>query len=485
MIKNNHLRFFIFTVLLSVFSITGCKKLVTVDAPLTSINSQNVFENDETAISVLNGLYTRFSTDAEALNLDFSGGTDGISLYTGLSADEIAINSQNSAGDHALAFYQNQLTSTPSDIRDFWTKLYSQIYITNAAIEGLNGSHALTPLVKAHLLGEAKFMRAFYYFYLVNLYGDVPLVISTDYKKNALLARAPKDIVYQQMVQDITDAINLLPFVFVDKTVVAPTSLRSRPNQWAAKSLLSRIYLFQGKYELAEVQATDVINNTSLFQLNSLNDVFLANSTEAIWQIQPVGNENNSNTSDGKLFILDGDGPTAQHPFYLSSQLIAAFETGDQRKVNWTKSVTVGTSIFNYAYKYKIGDVNSATFEYYMIFRLAEQYLIRAESRAHLNNLSGAKDDLNLIRTRAGLTNIVTTDMSLLLAAIAKERQVELFTEWGHRWFDLKRTKKINDVMGIVTPLKGGTAWMPTDALYPILLHELQSGISLTQNPGY
>jgi hypothetical protein len=69
-----------------------------------------------------------------------------------------------------------------------------------------------------------------------------------------------------------------------------------------------------------------------------------------------------------------------------------------------------------------------------MVLRLAEQYLIRAEARAHQGNLTGAKDDLDKIRNRAGLEGIPITNTQAMLDAIAHERQVELFTEWGHRW---------------------------------------------------
>jgi hypothetical protein len=146
--------------------------------------------------------------------------------------------------------------------------------------------------------------------------------------------------------------------------------------------------------------------------------------------------------------------------------------------------VTVSGVTYDYADKYKIGLVNEATAEYDVVLRLGEQYLIRAEARAEENNLTGSAADLNFIRTRAGLPNTTATSQAALLAAILHERQVELFTEWGHRWFDLKRTGNLNAVMGAVTPIKGGT-WTASGALYPIPQSEITLDPKLTQNEGY
>ncbi len=98
-----------------------------------------------------------------------------------------------------------------------------------------------------------------------------------------------------------------------------------------------------------------------------------------------------------------------------------------------------------------------------MVLRLAEQYLIRAEARAQQNNLSGAQDDLNTIRARAGLDNTAANTQTSLLAAVMHERQVEFFCEGGQRWFDLTRTGQANAVLSIEKP-----GFKPTDILFPI-----------------
>ncbi len=115
------------------------------------------------------------------------------------------------------------------------------------------------------------------------------------------------------------------------------------------------------------------------------------------------------------------------------------------------------------------------------MLRLAEQFLIRAEARAKTHNIMGAITDVNAIRRRAGLRELpATLGETDLIAAIAQERRIELFAEWGHRWMDLKRTDKIDDVLKPIKP-----QWRNTQKFYPIPLLELTTNPNLTQNPGY
>jgi hypothetical protein len=120
------------------------------------------------------------------------------------------------------------------------------------------------------------------------------------------------------------------------------------------------------------------------------------------------------------------------------------------------------------------------------VLRLSEQYLIRAEAEANVGDSTDAISDLNVIRARAGLSSYADTTQGSLLSAILHERQVELFTEWGHRWFDLCRSGNAISVMSTVCPQKGGT-WNPNgyQVLFPIPKTELINDVNLTQNPGY
>ena len=460
-------------------SLEACTKFVQVDPPKTQITSDIVYSNNASAAAAMSGIYATMMGAAG----QFAGGNASISLDCGLTADELK--NYYTAATTFSQFYINSLASSSNGTPNiyFWREIYNEIHLANAVLEGLVSSTGVTTSIKQQLSGEAKFMRAFLHFYATNLYGDVPLVTTTDYLVNNTIHRTPRAQVYQQIIQDLKDAQANLSDNFVDLAGLTTTE-RIRPNKGAATALLARVYLYIGDWVNAEAQATAVLSNTVNYTLvTDLTQVFLKNSTEAIWQLQPVNPI--YNTFDAYYFVLLGAPGTSQNPVAISSNLQSSFESGDNRMANWIGNKTVNTTTYYYPNKYKIYLKNQPLKEYLMVLRLAEQYLIRAEARAQQNNPTGAVSDLNVIRNRAGLANYAeATDQASLMTAILHERQVELFTEWGHRWFDLKRTGLIDRVMSSVTPQKGGT-WSPNWALFPLPLSETQVNPDLAQNPGY
>ena len=465
----------------------SCKKLVQVPPPSTAVTGNSVYSSDATAIAVLTGLYGEMSASSTST----IGEVSSLSLYGGLSSDELTLWS-GATDPVAIADYQNALrTGTMGIGSEYWYSFYSHIFVCNDAIQNLNASSGLTPSVKMQLLGESLFMRAFFYFYLANLYGDVALSTTTDYKTNKLLGRAPVSQVYQQVIADLKEAETLLSPTYTDATLQKPSTDRVRPSKWAAAALLARVYLYTRDWVNAEAQSNIVLGNTSLFSLSSLDSTFLKASSgnnEAIWQLQPVNI--NWNTEDAKVFIMTTDGPGQGLNFgaYLSDTLLNTFEANDQRRYNgnWIDSVNAGGGIYFFPYKYKVNTSGSPVTEYLTILRLGEQYLIRAEARAQQGNLSGAEDDLNKIRARAGLGNTAATTQGDLLSTILHERQVELFTEFGQRWLDLKRSGTVDEVMSGITPLKiGAGKWNSYQQLYPVSFNDIQVDHNLTQNPGY
>jgi hypothetical protein len=454
-----------------------------VNVPYTSLNGANIFDDDATAISAVTGIYTQLSSGKGITTNGGNGGTSSISVLCGLSADEFTLFSGVTDASE-IAYYKNSLFTNISQSfgTSFWSSLYNYIYECNDAIDGLNNSQKLTSNVKQQLLGEVKFLRAFFYFYLVNLYGDVPLILTTDYSINSRIPRSAKSEVYRQIIADLQDAKGALNTNYVDGTIIKPTQERVRPNVWVATALLARTYLYYGDFINAETEASSIIGNTTTFGLSTLDSVFLKNSKDAIWQLQPVNS--GWNTEDARLFIIPSTGPSNTYPVFLSDNLINSFEPNDLRKSKWVKSVKVGSFTYNYPFKYKINTINTAVNEYLMVFRLGEMYLIRAEARAQQNKIAEAITDLNMIRARAGLTGTTAFDKNSLLTALLHERQVELFSEWGHRWLDLKRTGNIDVVMSLITPQKGGV-WKTDYQLYPIPFSDLQMNQNLIQNAGY
>ncbi len=452
----------------------GCKKLVEVDPPITSPVTATVFTNNKMAASVMTGIYNRM------IQFDgtMSSGSQSISLLVGLSSDELKNYSTTGIGEE---FYTNGLNAI--DMNIFWNEAYQYIYTANSVLEGLSQSKGVNPAVAKQLTGEAEFIRAFFHFYLLNLFGDVPLVLTTDYRINAIIHRSPKVDVYNQIVADLKDAKAQLSENFVGSDAVTATTERVRPTKWAASALLARAFLYLGDWIDAEAEANSILNSQS-FDLEGIDGAFLKNNQEAIWQLQPV--LPGYNTFDAFTFILKTEPGSGQQSAALSTQLLAAFESGDRRRSGWVDSMVANGTTYYYPHKYKVmpGLAGSVVSEYLMVFRLVEQYLIRSEARAQQNNIGGAQSDLNIVRGRASLGNISAATQASLLAAIQHERQVELFTEWGHRWLDLKRTGQVNTVMANVTPLKGGS-WNPNWQLFPIPNLEIQRNPNLSQNAGY
>ncbi|PVD52226.1 RagB/SusD family nutrient uptake outer membrane protein [Terrimonas sp.] len=458
----NHITLTLFIFFTSITQ--SCKKFVEVDPPIDKMNATAVFKNDVTATSAILGIYTTMMGPTSPVI-----STGGVTLYTGLSADELYNTNLSDAA--TSEFFDNALLPNNSVLlNDFWFKGYNIIYGTNACIVGLEFNNDISTPLRNQLLGEALFARSFMYYYLVNLFGDVPLLLSTEYIENGKKQRTPVSQIYARIIEDLKTARDLLETSY-------PTSGRVRPNKWSATALLSRIYLTLGEWSFAEQQASSIINSGAYLLEQNLNNVFLSESSETIWQLMPV--TSGYNTAEGRTFIPTTSA-TNIPTFPLTNYLLEAFEKDDMRKENWVGSKTVSGQTYYYPYKYKIWDYGQPVREYYVVFRLAEQYLIRAECYARQDKIIESKNDLNIIRNRSGLANTLANTSKELVSAIENERRIELFAEWGHRWFDLKRNKKASEILALIKP-----AWQVTDTLYPIPSGEILKNSSLQQNKGY
>lgn len=449
-----------FTMLIVSACLISCEQFIEVDVPKTQIVNAKVFENEAGVRAALVGIYSELMTTSTFA----SGGSSGVTIIAGLSADEL---DNHSILPGRVAIANNSLTPL-NTVSTTWTEAYLSIYEANAILEGIQRSSSLTKLVKDQATGEALFIRAFAYFYLVNFYGDVPLLTSTDYRVNRVASRTPVGEVYAQIEEDLLKAQGLLleDYSFSEGQKI-------QPNKWAATALLARVYLYRQKWSEAESQAASIIESMQ-FSLPDLDAVFLANSEEAIWQLMPVAPM--MNTFDGSDFFNSSGVVNVT----VSASVLSAFESGDNRAASWIATGLNGDVPFAYPYKYKVVTGGQPLTEYQMVFRLAEQYLIRAEARAMKNGLEAAVEDLNMIRERAGLSPVESVGLTQtdVLDAIEHERRTELFTEWGHRWFDLKRTGKIDATLGPVKP-----DWQLKDALFPIPQKEINTNPNLTQNP--
>ena len=448
--------------------LTACKKLIQIPPnPPTEIATAEQFADSASTMTAMADIYSYPSNGTNGFTFN-----DGyLSLCTGLSSDELSIGSNAQTDD--LQFFQYGVTPLNGIVPSLWNDPYAGIYPINAAMSGIASSTGLSASLKTQLAGELELVRALYYFDLVNLFGAVPLVMTTDYNVSSKIGRTSVDSVNAQIMTDLQAAQQVLPVAY-------PSSGHLRPNLYTVKALLAKVYLYQKNWQAA-FNAADTIIQSGVYSLDpNLNDVFLDGSPEAIWELPTVGEY--SVTREADNYVPQSSGTAPNYP--LTSFLLNAFEPGDQRLQDWVGLAIVNTGSANdtlyYPYKYKNIQTSAPTVEDYVIFRLAEQYLIHAEAAAELGNLGTAISDLNTVRARAGLGATTAATQADLLTAIMHERQVELFTEWGNRWQDLNRTGTANTVLNAE---KGG--FQTYMALYPVPESQLQVNSLLTQNPGY
>lgn len=459
--------------LAGILLLGSCKEFADVPPPNNQLTTQTLFRSDNTVLSALAGIYTMtYITNGQTFHID-------LSVCPENSADETHFYTNNDTYD---PFYLNNIEISNSVVLRMWTHLYKTNYIATSIIDGVQANSAyLTDSIQTQAIGEAKFMRAFCYFYLVNLFGDVPLVLTTDAINTTNSPRVPKDLVWDQIIADLLDAQSLLR----NDYNASPYNDRVRPNQYAATALLARVYLYLGRWSEAETQATAVIDNSSLYSLQptaNLEDVFLKNNTEAIFQMDGPSNNNIYRGYNNLAWQYIYYNTISRIPWMvLTDELMEAFEEGDSRPAAWVRSIDYNGTTYYYPYKYKnMNPTTGADAEAYVYLRLAEQYLIRAEARAQQGNTTGAASDINAIRGRAGLQNTTAATQADLLLAVEQERRIELFCELGHRWYDLKRTNRAGAVLGAVNP-----DWTNTAVLYPIPESERLNNPNLTQNDGY
>ena len=462
--------------LLLTASLSSCEKLITADEPTDTITTTRLFETDAKAEMAIAGVYntmihgTGQNTYSAALG-SFAAGL--ASVAGGYAAGElINFNTVGNANEYVLV--TSKLTANNSTIpRSLWTSCYTAIYNANTVIEGIAASTSpkLSDSVRKEITAEAKFLRAFSYFYLVNFFGELPIALSGDFNNTANLSRSSVQEVYKQIVSDLKDA---------EAGLAADYSVgrgkRVRVNKYAAIALMARVHLFLGEYELAAARASDVINHTTLYNLEpNVDDVFRTTSKEAIFQLMQTEKDNVLRNATPFGYYIEN--------YPLQPEVLDLFEAGDLRKQFWTRGNT-------YVNKYTINSANAVlgvpAREYFMALRLGELYLIRAEARANgaAGGLPSAVQDLNELRRRADIDELdETLGENDVKAAIEKERQTELFAEWGSRWLDLKRTGKALQVLKAM-PLK-----QPWDGdhqlLFPIPPEEMTNNNRLVQYPGY
>ncbi|NIJ54632.1 RagB/SusD family nutrient uptake outer membrane protein [Dyadobacter arcticus] len=393
----------------------------------------------------------------------------------------------------AIGFEIDDLNYSLSNtyFRDAWLGHYQGIGRANAILDRI-GEANIDPILKSQYEGEARFLRAFFYFNLVRLFGDTQLVTSeiNDPYATANIARSPGTEVYALIESDLAAAEEKLP-----TTITAANA--GRASKWAAKTLLGKVLLTQKKYTPAAAKLKEVVDANVYSLLLNYTDVFaastsFANNKEVILAVQ---NKTGQIGQGGGFYTLwtpfgavspdfgvtGGPGDGVNKP---TADLIAAYEAGDVRKnasIATSYANTTGT-VINEAYPIKFkqtGIIRGESDVDYPILRYADVLLMYAEALNEQAQTAAALPWINQIRKRVGLTALTVTTQADVRLALEKERRVEFAFE-SQRWFDLKRTDRFVPVM-----TEKGYPAKSFQTLYPVPLRELELNKTLTQNPGY
>jgi hypothetical protein len=429
----------------------SCKKVLDTQSQLYIDQAESIIDK-RSAQAALIGAYNALSQNS------YQGNT--YRYVTNLLSDNIKWVG-NTPTNREFDVYA--VFATNSRVQELWSAIYKTTNIANNVIEKVPAIHDVTldQTERNKARGEAFFLRALSYFDLVRLWGNVPIVSKATETPNDAkdIKNSSSSQVYQFIERDLDSAEALLP----------ATVNRNRATQYAAKALKARLYLYQKNWTKAEDYATLIINDSADFKLVKPYSQFYAakNSSESIFEVDYTINNKNSYagnwfqnpTTGGKKEFLPTDDFIAllKDPNIGGSRSALIFTAG---------GVTYGNMNFHIA----TGEDQS------YILRLAEMYLIRAEARAQQNKLSEGLKDLNVIRNRANISSIaLVTTTDELVDKIISERRIEFAYE-SQRWFDLIRTGKAQQVLGITDANK---------LLLPIPRQEILINSNLTQNPGY
>ncbi|MCC9041962.1 RagB/SusD family nutrient uptake outer membrane protein [Myroides sp. M-43] len=451
----SHKKLFTYSILLLLinFILISCDQLVDVDLPDNKVNQQDVFKNVSSVKSALSQLYTNVR-DKNFITKNTNGVSHGLSLYT----DEL-----NYVGTSTSNFYINSIQPNSPETANWWNSAYQNIYQINAFIEGLTQSQYIEQKLKEPFLGEAYTLRALHYHYLIQLYGDIPYTLTTDYKFNTNINKTPYNQVLLEIEKNLLIAHQYLTYEY-------RSANKFHINKAIVELLLAENYLLQKRFDLAQQYCQNILDN-KLYQIESdLNNTFKKTSKSTLWQLSPHLETNITPEANAYIFTALSANTTA-----ISTELINKFDPEDLRLKNWIKSTTVNNTKFLTAFKYK--NKTNNTDEYSIFYRIEHVYFIYIESLFFQNKRLQAITELNKIRQVRGVKPIDTALSSDEFEQVfLDESQREFFTEIGQRFFTLKRFEKLNQLKSTKTN------WLDYHQLFPIPEKQLLINKNLNPN---
>lgn len=440
----------------------SCKKYLTVE-PVNAVSDETTIFDKTSSETALRAVYRQMGNigyyGENYVTFGYFPSGDIKNLTTGGSANFVNVNFRS---DDVL-------------FNTTWVAIYSAINRANHVITKVPSVNdpALTTALKNQYVGEAKFLRALAYFDLARAWGGVQIVLepTTSLQNRPAVKRSTLAETYAQVLKDLEEAEPVLPD--------AVNRIRAtRRTVWA---LRARLHLYKKEWAQAEEYATRLIDKTADYKLLKPYSTWFANNViatqESIFELQ--FSLQNPNATRLQMAHSSNGGQYRYAPNDRFVQLLNNPAVGGGRSA-LIGSITQSGITNWYGNLYYRKDASDPAY----IFRIAEMYLIRAEARAQLNNLSvtnGALFDLNQVRDRAGLTPAVATTQTDVLRAIEEERRYEFAFE-AHRWYDLARTGRAKAVLEALDP---NVKVDDHEYLFPIPVTQIQLDPNLEQNPGY
>lgn len=475
----------------------GCNDLLE-EEPFSALSPNNFYQSeadvDAAVIAIYNGLVGN------------NGVNRNVNIVTDANADDLNI--RNVSDRIAIDRYVH--TADNGVLRGMYNSFYQGISRANDVLSNVEAA-PVSDAVKQQATGEALFLRGFYYHYLVRWFGPLPLTTQpiTDVN-SAIVARSPTADVYQQIIADLNGAIERLPATYDEADL-------GRATKGAAQTALAKVYMSLQNWSEVRTQLEAVINSGDYELFDTYAEIFYPenkNSKEHIFMIQHLLDASSGSLLGGYMTsFFPRSSSLAFSTFYPTegpTGIYQAYEEGDVRRdLYLTPDGTytyqgnvisqdgilidnVGDSIVVdrvYVAKYYEPQARRSNSDMnFPLLRYADVLLMYAEV---LNELEGGPNDeaysaVNRVQTRAGLAPLEGLTQGQFREAIYQERRVELAFE-GHRWFDLKRTGRLIDVMQAhLLDEFGEVTIEPYHVLYPIPIQEVQLSLGvITQNEGY
>ncbi len=456
-----------------LFLLLLCGACSLDEVPPSSISPASFYKTAGDAVAAVNAIYDITNEiGQEGRNLIIMGD---------IPSDDMNLLANN---NDRIQIWSFQTVPTNGIVAQSWQVLYQGVNRANAAIERIPAIN-MNENLKSRLVGEAKFLRAFYYFYLVRWYGGVPLVVTETKTLNdgRGVARASADEVYAQIIRDLEDAEGALPDRY---TGTEPELGLGRATAGAAKGVLTQVYLTRKEYAKARDKAKEIIDNAGYgYALwDTYADVFKVgneNGRESVFEIQFVGG--GVGQGNGLItYMAPENSPVTGRgfgSFFPTPDLYDSYRPGDKRKELYINSYVnkEGQTIQTFPHFNKYVDPAAATFPQgnnnFPYLRYADILLMFAEADNEVNGPTPqALAAANQIRRRAfGLPLNAPSAMDFTASlgkdgfrqGIWEERRWEFAAE-GQRWFDLVRTDRLVPVLSA----KGKTNVQEKHKVFPI-----------------